>query len=193
MLMDFKQQKLQISVASMQTSVWAAVRMLTLHTVTAPIWRLRQYRHETKGAPGGVQGRAALRAGQERKAPGRGRGALAAVSALHQNAMPIPLSQKSKIFAGSPSRRAKSLAVIEALCIRLTLFEMFCCVNLISTFPEEVSLLRKTRFYSRLDRLSLIWLRASEASMLVSSFWARSPRLTMPHSFPFSTTGSLLI
>ena len=157
MLMDFKQQKLQISVASMQTSVWAAVRMLTLHTVTAPIWRLRQYRHETKGAPGGVQGRAALRAGQERKAPGRGRGALAAVSALHQNAMPIPLSQKSKIFAKKaaanpvaaltahlrchslprlrfayPKGRAKSLAVIETLCIRLTLSETFCCVKSIS-------------------------------------------------------------
>ncbi len=155
--------------------------MLTLYTSTPPIWRLRQCLHETKSAPGGVQGRVALRAGakgklcphrrrldsgsfppgtqvvkpeihtvflgfptffpkknlsppaladgskaspqlsaspgrvlcwhfcaeQERKAPGRGRGALAPVSALHQNAMPKPLSQKSKIFACSPSRRAK--------------------------------------------------------------------------------------
>ncbi len=51
----------------MQTFVWAAARMLMLHMVTAPIWRLRQYRHETKGAPGGVQGRAALRAGAKGK------------------------------------------------------------------------------------------------------------------------------
>ncbi len=181
MLMDLARQKTRITVASMQTSVWAAARMLTLHTVTAAIWRLRQYRHETRRAPGGVQGRAALRAGakgklcphrlrldsgsfppgtqavkpeihtvflgfptffpkknlsppaladgskaspklsaspgrvlcwhfcagQERKAPGRGRGALAPVSALHQSAMPKPLSQKSKIFASSPGRRAK--------------------------------------------------------------------------------------
>ncbi len=177
------------------------------HMGTAPIWRLRQYRHGTRSAPGGVQGRAALRAGakgklcphrlrldsgsfppgtqavkpeihtvflgfptffpkknlsppaladggkaspqlsaspgrvlcwhfcaeQERKAPGRGWGALAAVSALHQNVLPKPLSQKSKIFASSPERRAKSLTVIGTLCIRPTLSETFCCVKSIST------------------------------------------------------------
>ena len=74
----------------MQASVWAAARMLTLHTVTPPIWRLRQFLRQTKSAPGGVQGRAALRAG------------------------------------------AKVLAVIETLCIRLTLSETFCCVKSIS-------------------------------------------------------------
>ena len=47
----------------MQTSVWVPDRMLALHMGTVPIWRLRQYRHETRSAPGGVQGRAALRAG----------------------------------------------------------------------------------------------------------------------------------
>ena len=192
MLIDFKQQKMQIFVASMQTSVWAAARMLTLHTGSAPIWRLRQYRHETRSAPGGVQGRAALRAGakgnlcphrrrldsesfppgtqvvkpeihtvflgfptffpkknlsppaladgskaspqlsaspgrvlcwhfcaeQERKAPGRGRGALTAVSALHLEC--------------NAQTSHKGLAVIETLCIRLTLSETFCCVKSIS-------------------------------------------------------------
>ena len=56
MLIDFAQQKMWISVPLMQASVWAAVRMLALHTSTVPIWRLRQYRHETKSAPGGVEG-----------------------------------------------------------------------------------------------------------------------------------------
>ena len=79
MLIDFKQQKMQISVASMQTSVWAAVRMLALHMGTVPIWRLRQYQHETKGAPGGVQGRAALRAGA--KAALRAAGCVKSISA----------------------------------------------------------------------------------------------------------------
>ena len=49
-LLGFAQQKMRISVPSMQTSVWAAARMLALHMGTVPIWRLRQYRHETKGA-----------------------------------------------------------------------------------------------------------------------------------------------
>ncbi len=63
MRIDFAQQKIQISVPSMQAFVWVADRMLTLHMGSAPILRLRQYLHETKSAPGGVQGRAALRAG----------------------------------------------------------------------------------------------------------------------------------
>ena len=41
--------------------------MLALYMGTVPIWRLRQYRHQTKSAPGGVQGRAALRAGAKGK------------------------------------------------------------------------------------------------------------------------------
>ncbi len=69
MRIDFAQQKIQISVPSMQASVWVADRMLTLHMGSAPILRLRQYLHETKSAPGGVQGRAALRAGAINSAP----------------------------------------------------------------------------------------------------------------------------
>ena len=86
------QQKMQISVASMQASVWAAARMLVLHTGTAPIWRLRQFLHQTKSAPGGVQGRAALRAGAKGCSDRTG-------------CSPPPLSRKSEICDSCPRRR----------------------------------------------------------------------------------------
>ena len=109
--MDFAQQKMRISFPTTQASVWAAARMLALHTSTGPIWRLRQYLHQTRSAPGGVQGRAALRAGAinsapplaaffasflggiRKEVPGRGWGALIAVSALYRNILPKPHSK----------------------------------------------------------------------------------------------------
>ena len=45
-------------------------------------------------------------------------------------------------------------------------------------------------FYLRRDRPSLISVSASPASRLHSGLTARSPRLSIPHSLPFSVTGS---